>query len=410
MRRATKPEPRDAARTQRGARLSQSLSGTNLERAGDYNLRTVLQTIRLAKETTRVEIAQRTGLTAPAIANITARLVDMGLVRTAGRRQGSRGQPAFKLQVNPDGAFGIGLNIDRDHLTLVVLDLSGEVRSRITLEIAFAMPDDVRQFVESGIDRLLATGGVDRERVLGVGVAIPDDLGLIKIPGQPAGYDIWNDNDLSAALGVLPWPIHFDNDAAAAALGEAQHHLTYDSPNFFYLLISAGLGGGPVIDRIYHRGATGRSGEIGLMPDAGASHPDGLVQDTVSLSALMERLHAAGHAASTVADLAAADEDMEAVIGQWMEDAVCALRGPFIAINFLLNPSAILIGGRLPLPLIEDLSTRLTEALSAVPMPSRASIMPATMAQDAPAIGAAILPFLDHVLPSDSILIQAGRD
>lgn len=410
MQRSTRPELRDTAQIQRRARLSQSLSGTNLERAGDYNLRTVLQTIRLAKETTRVEIARRTGLTIPAIANITVRLVDMGLVRTAGRRQGSRGQPAFKLQVNPDGAFGIGLNIDRDHLTLVVLDLSGEVRSRMTLEIAFAMPDDVRKFVESGIDQLLATGGVDRERVLGVGVAIPDDLGLIKIPGQPAGYDIWNEINLSAALGVLPWPIHFDNDAAAAALGEAQHHLTYDSPNFFYLLISAGLGGGPVIDRIYHRGATGRSGEIGLMPDAGASHLGGLVQDTVSLSALMARLHAAGHAAATVADLAAADDDMAAVIGQWMEDAVCALRGPLIAINFLLNPSAILIGGRLPLPLIEDLATRLTEALSAIPMPSRASIMPATMAQDAPAIGAAILPFLDHVLPSDSILIQAGRD
>lgn len=409
MERSAKPELRDTVRIQSGARLSQSLSGTNLERAGDYNLRTVLQTIRLAKETTRVEIAQHTGLTAPAIANITARLVDMGLVRTAGRRRGGRGQPAFKLQVNPDGAFGIGLNIDRDHLTLVVLDLSGEVRSRITLEIAFAMPDDVRKFVSSGIDGLLATGGVDRERVLGVGVALPDDLGLIKIAGQPAGYGIWNKIDLSETLG-LPWPIHFDNDAAAAALGEAQHHLTYDIPNFFYLLISAGLGGGPVIDRIYHRGATGRSGEIGLMPDAGASHVGGLVQDTVSLSALMFRLQAAGHAAVTVADLAAPDDDMTTVIERWMQDAVRALHGPLVAINFLLNPSAILIGGRLPLPLIEDLSIRLTKALSTIPMPSRASIMPATMAQDAPAIGAAILPFLDHVLPSDSILIQAGRD
>ena len=35
--------------------------------------------------------------------------------------------------------------------------------------------------------------------------------------------------------------------------------------------------------------------------------------------------------------------------------------------------------------------------------------MPAVMATDGAAVGAAILPFLDHVLPSDAILIQAGR-
>ena len=56
--------------------MSRSLSGTNLERAGDYNLRTVLQAIRLDQDATRVAIAQQTGLTAPTIANITARLIE----------------------------------------------------------------------------------------------------------------------------------------------------------------------------------------------------------------------------------------------------------------------------------------------------------------------------------------------
>jgi hypothetical protein len=61
------------------------------------------------------------------------------------------------------------------------------------------------------------------------------------------------------------------------------------------------------------------------------------------------------------------------------------------------------------MPLIERLADGLTAALNAVPQPSRATVMPAVMARDAPAIGAAILPFLDHILPSDSILIQSGR-
>jgi predicted NBD/HSP70 family sugar kinase len=394
---------------EREARLSGSLSGTNLERAGQYNLRTVLQAIRLDQDTTRVAIARKTGLTAATIANITGRLVEMGLLRHAGRRQGGRGQPALRLQINPDGAFSIGLNIDRDHLTLVTLDLAGQVRSRVTRDVAFAMPDDVLAFVLDEIDQLIEAGGVDRERMLGVGVAIPDDLGRITLPHQPAGYHVWNDIDLAQLLAPVPWPIHRDNDAAAAALGEAEYGTGFDNPNFFYLLISAGLGGGPVIDRSYRRGATGRSGEIGLMPDPSARPAGATVQDTVSLSALFNRLEAAGYPDMGVADLDRDDPAIERVVQDWLADAVRSLTAPLIAIDCLLDPDAILIGGRLPVPLIERLASGLNAAIADVALPSRATIMPAVMAQDAPAVGAAILPFLDHILPSDAILIQSGR-
>ncbi|MFT6571178.1 MAG: hypothetical protein ACJAWY_002902, partial [Sphingomonas echinoides] len=127
----------------RAARLGTSLSGTNLVRAGDYNQRVVLQVIRKNPDITRTEIAAMTGLTAPTIANITARLFESDLVVESGRRTGGRGQPATRLRINPDGCFAIGLNVDRDHVTLVSLDLAGTVRSRLTRQIAFAMPDDV---------------------------------------------------------------------------------------------------------------------------------------------------------------------------------------------------------------------------------------------------------------------------
>src|SRR3546814_16676259 len=68
---------------------------------------------------------------------------------------------------------------------------------------------------------LLEEGGVDRARILGVGVALPDDLGRIALPHRPKEYDAWDAIDLGALLGeVLPWPLHADNDAASAALGE----------------------------------------------------------------------------------------------------------------------------------------------------------------------------------------------
>ena len=62
-----------------------SLAGTNLERAGDYNQRVTLQAIRVNGPITRVDLARLTGLTTPAIANITNRLLSENLIVEVGR-------------------------------------------------------------------------------------------------------------------------------------------------------------------------------------------------------------------------------------------------------------------------------------------------------------------------------------
>src|SRR5690348_8168923 len=99
------------------------LSGTNLERAGDHNQRVTLQAIRVNGPITRNDLADITGLTPPAIANITRRLLKDNLIREAGQRRGGRGQPATKLVINPDGCFSVGINVDRDHITVVVVEI-----------------------------------------------------------------------------------------------------------------------------------------------------------------------------------------------------------------------------------------------------------------------------------------------
>src|SRR3546814_14797066 len=92
----------------RDARLTLSLSGTNLERAGDYNQRIVLQAIRLTEETTRSDLARVTGPTPPTIVNITKRLIDLGLVQPPRRLQGKRAHPAVPIVHQPTAPFANG--------------------------------------------------------------------------------------------------------------------------------------------------------------------------------------------------------------------------------------------------------------------------------------------------------------
>ncbi len=397
----------------RAARLGASLSGTNLARAGDYNQRVVLQAVRRNPDITRAEIARMTGLTAPTIANITGRLFEAELIVDAGRTQGLRGQPATRLQINPDGCFAIGLNIDRDHVTLVALDLAGTVRSRFTRQVAFAMPLEVCDIVRDGVDAIRTGGSIAIERVLGVGVALPDDLGRVAMPHRPADYADWDGLDVAALIGdVVPWSIHIDNDAAAAAIGEAQFGSGHDHSSFFYLLVSAGLGGGLVIDGSYVRGATARSGEIGFLPlepgHAGGHAGGGVLQDLVSLSGLTARLEAAGFARGLDDPTVTLPTGSGAVVAAWIADAADALASPLIAVNCLINPAAVLVSGRLPDDVLDRLAVAAYERLRdrAGTLPATAPIRRATLSRDAPAVGAAILPFLDRMLPSDSILMK----
>lgn len=391
---------------ERAVRLGPSLSGTNLERAGDYNQRVVLQVIRRNPDITRTEIATMTNLTAPTIANITGRLFEADLIVDAGRRKGGRGQPAVRLRINPDGCFAIGLNIDRDHVTLVSLDLAGQVRSRFTQQIAFAMPDDIIGIVGKEIAEIRRSDVLRADRILGVGVALPDDLGQVALPHRPAGYECWGAVDLQALLAsVVPWSVHIDNDAAAAAIGEAQFGGGLDHASFFYILVSAGLGGGVVIDGSYYRGADARSGELGFLPLAGM--PGQVLQDVVSLSALAARLEQAGLTTPFDPALDVA-EQFGATLDAWVDECASALVPALTAVNCLINPAAVLIGGRLPDLVLDRLASETTrKLLAAAPtIPARAPIRRATLSRDAPAVGAAILPFLDRILPSDAILIK----
>lgn len=392
--------------------MGASLSGTNLERAGDYNQRVILQAIRVNGPITRAELSAITGLTAPAVNNIAQRLVADGLILDAGLVQGARGQPATKFVINPDGCLSIGVNIDRDHITILVLDLLGSVRARASKNIDFALPRAVEKYCDVQIKKLLAKPDLAGLPIMGLGVALPDDLGRVHLPHQPEGYGAWSDVDVGEMFtGILPGqPVFVENDAAAAALGELQFGHGVNRSSFFYILVNFGLGGGLVVDGLYVRGANGRSGEIGFLPARSPTTTGRTLQEFVSLSALFKQLNDAGFEVSEPDQLQKLPPEGFAVVSAWVKQAAELLTDTLVGINCVINPEALLIGGRLPDDIIDDLAHALNQRLARVPsIPALAPVMRAATAADAPAVGAAILPFIDRLLPSRSTLMKTGK-
>jgi predicted NBD/HSP70 family sugar kinase len=385
------------------------LSGTNLARAGDHNQRVTLHAVRVHGPVTRTDLVLETGLTPAAIANITNRLLKDQLILHAGRLHGARGQPASKFVINPDSRFSIGLNVDRDHVTLVVLDFVGKVRGRASREIHFATPAEVRTFFQRSIGQLLAKAGIARDRLVGVGVAFPDDIARAHLPDQPADYAAWAAVRIDDLIrDVLDIPVFIENDAAAAAIGEMQFGSGQRFRSFFYLLVTAALGGGVVADGGYVRGANGRSGEIGWLRGRNEAGESSQLQNIVSLSGLYSRLAEQGVRVATPRGLTRLNPAARQVVERWIRESTDALVDSFLAINCLINPEAILIGGRLPAPLVDELAGALNARLRAyaTQIPAIAPVARALTSDDAPAVGAAILPFSYRLLPTRFALLK----
>ncbi len=308
--------------TAKHTRAASHLTGTNIARAGDHNQRVTLHAVRVNGPVTRTDLVLKTGLTSAAIANITNRLLRDELILKAGRLHGARGQPASNFVINPDSCFSIGLNVDRDHVTLVVLDFVGKVRGRASREIPFASPETVRTFFQRSVFQLLAKAGISRERLVGVGIAFPDDITRAHLPDQPEDYAAWASVRVDELIqDVLGIPVFIENDAAAAAIGEMQFGSGHRYRSFFYLLLTAALGGGLVADGAYVRGAIGRSGEIGWLRARNDAGEENQLQNIVSLSSLYSRLAEHGTRVATPRGLLRLDAAARGVVDRWIEES-----------------------------------------------------------------------------------------
>ena len=94
-----------------------------------------------------------------------------------------------------------------------------------------------------------APGPIDQERGL-----------LINPPNLPG----WGNSELAAVLcRALGSPVHLENDANLAGLGEYHQGAGRGTRNLVYITWSTGVGGGLIIDGNLYSGSHGTAGEIG---------------------------------------------------------------------------------------------------------------------------------------------------
>jgi predicted NBD/HSP70 family sugar kinase len=279
--------------------VNRSNTGANLPTLRSHNAALVLDLLRVAGERgiSRLELAERTGLTPQAVSKITARLRAEGLATEAGHRASTGGKPRTVLRLVPDAGHAVGLHLDRDELTVVLVDLAGAVVASRRTPLDFGAPaGEVVAAAAREVGLVLggpggsgsgeaaeaapgssgptapdgagsgphaASPAAPPSTVLGLGVAVPGPLDhrggvLHRVTGFPQWDGFPLRDALSARTGL---PVVVDKDTNAAALGLA---LRADGPgDFAYLHLGTGLGAGLVLGGAVHRGARTGAGEFG---------------------------------------------------------------------------------------------------------------------------------------------------
>ncbi|MXQ13117.1 ROK family transcriptional regulator [Microvirga makkahensis] len=386
-----------------------STIGSNPERNRSHNRRVVLDVVRQLGPVGRMEISRHAHLSTQAVSNIVDDLVADGLLIRTGRLRAGRGLPPIQFAVNPDGGMTAGIEIAAEHISTLLVDIGGRVRAHRTLPIRRNDPETVLPAIKAEIEAAQAQLRPPVPQLIGVGVVMP---GPFNVEGMtsvgPTTLSGWLDFDPVAGIGqVLGSPITLENDATAAAVGERLHGAAKDLKDFCLIYFGQGLGLGIMIDGRPYRGANGNAGEIGhvLVEKGGrlcSCGQHGCLEAYASLHALGERLNAAGIQNVDYAQLERLHHDKHPVVEAWIEEAAGYLAPQVAMLENLFDPEAVVIGGALPLSLLEQLvQTMQPLPLSVARRRNRteARLIHGRTGRLTAALGAAALPLLDAMTP-----------
>lgn len=399
--------------------------GSNSANLRRYNERLLLQALRRTQPASKADLARSANLTSTAVGSIIASLEQAGLIESTGRRvHGLRGQPASLLQLAPQGAFGIGVRLDRGGIETVLVNFAGEVLARRSHDMLLPAPKQVLSLVDKDIRALLARlSPAERERLTGIGVAQPFNLGswLRELDLSSNAFDAWIDVDFASELAaIVPLPVFSENDGNAAAIAELFYGCGRRASDFIYLFLGPAIGGGIAIDGDCLRGANSNAGDIGVMPVPpsrlpSAPEPSGpwdILLARASLNALARHLRYCGEAVDTRADLEACVARGTPAVDAWIDDCIEALAPAVRAMLCVTDAPVVVIDADIDAGLIDTVMKRLRTALALGAPEARGipELMRGSFGPDAGAIGAASLPMFFNFSPRAGILKGAGAE
>jgi glucokinase-like ROK family protein len=349
-----------------------SFLGRNLNLVKAHNVQAVLLSLLHNEKISRVELARSTSLSSTTITNLTAELLEEGLIAeedsSGDEMQRQVGRPRTMLKLVPDARYAVGVHIGIGLFRVAITNLHAEILHSNMATFALDTPAaQVLEAIAVSVEQAITESGVDRRRVIGVGIGasgLVDYHTGINVLAPRLG---WHNVPICEVLKErLALPVCVDNNVRSMALGEAYFGSGQGTGVLAFVYGRVGVGAGFVVDGQVFRGGGAGAGEIGhtvMLPEGGercTCGNDGCLETLVSESVLIRQAEewAAQHPDSLLATLLRQEDGRnpierifdaarqgDAWTRQLLEERACYLGIALANLVNVLNPERIILGG-----------------------------------------------------------------
>lgn len=316
------------------------------------NEHAVIDTLFRDGPLSRVEVAERTGLSKPTVSAVVRDLVGAGLVHENGRTTGLVGRSAVLYRVDATAGHVIGVDLGGTKVRAAIADLFGEILAEqvepTAPEGGQAVIDQLAHLTKG----LMGEAGTDNASVHAVvlgspGVFDPSSDHIALVPNIPGFSDV----RLSARLREqLDAEVLIENDVNLAAVGERWRGVAAPVDHFAFLAIGTGFGMGLVLNGELYHGFHGAAGEaaylpIGADPFDQAVRRRGALEEAVSASGVLARMRDRLAPQATVRDLFLAAEQGDHLARDLVREEARLVALGILATAAIVDPELVVLGG-----------------------------------------------------------------
>lgn len=234
------------------------------------NIASVLKVLHLEQRVSRAKISSMTGIARSTVSNAIDKLEALDIVEYTSERRDPTlvGRPGALLRFNPRALYALGVEINLFNSRAMLVGLDGAVIERKDVRInGRAHPNRVTDILTEIAEQVISKSGVDRERIIGLGVSF---MGLIDhtkgIVVRSTSLPEWNQRSIVEGFEKrFAFQAYAENNANAMVLGEARFGVGRGKRNVLGVTVEEGIGGGIVINKRLYTGSLAAAGELGHM-------------------------------------------------------------------------------------------------------------------------------------------------
>ena len=212
----------------------------------------------------RAEIARKLDVSPSTVSRVVDQLLDLGVVAEMGRSQSLKaGRPSNLLQINPDIATLIAVDLRLTEAYAALINLGGQILASAVEPLAVG---DTRRSIDqltSLLHRQIIPppgSAPPRAIVIGAPSIVNPALGMIEWAPSLGWKDLPLGEIVEAEFNL---PVRVENDVNLAALGEYWKGAARGASNLVFVSVGTGIGAGVILGGELYYGATHAAGEVG---------------------------------------------------------------------------------------------------------------------------------------------------